>query len=306
MAKVRSPHYPSLTLEEAWEKVRAVYAKEFTNPAPREVIAKDLGYNALHGASLGVIATLLRYGLLEKVAEEGLRVSADAVSILELDGGHPERFEALKRLAFQPKLFAELQQKYPKDQPSAINLKHYLIQQKKFLPKAAEEVIRIYRENLELVTEQGEPYDGGESGKSGEKPPMQHIEKVKSAETATAHREPGGGLRLETTASSYEFSFPLSLQRDIKATITISGSSELKRRDLEFLKRKVGDLLEGFDDEEAPNILRFATWKNKDHDQPVTVTRELGEGPDGRRYFKIMESDTGVPEDELEFNNGGN
>jgi len=38
----------------------------------------------------------------------------------------------------------------------------------------------------------------------------------------------------------------------------------------------------------------------------MTVTRELEPGPDGRRYFKIIESDTGVPEDELEFNNGGN
>jgi hypothetical protein len=45
---------------------------------------------------------------------------------------------------------------------------------------------------------------------------------------------------------------------------------------------------------------RKAIWKNKDHDQPVTVTGELGE-KDGKRFYSIEESSTGVPEDELEF-----
>jgi len=277
------------------EKARDIYAKEFTNPAAREVIAKDLGYNALHGASLGVIATLIRYGLLEKAGADGLKVSAAAVTILELDEGHPERFEALKKLAFEPKLFAELKQKYPKEQPSPINLKHYLIQQKKFLPKAADEVIRIYRENLELVTEQGEP----ESDESTvEQPAMQQQTNIKTKETLAVHREPSGVVRQEVTRGIYEFSFPLSLQRDIKATITISGSSDLRRRDLEFLKRKVGDLIEGFEEEEAEP--RKAMWRNKDHDQPVTITGEMGE-KNGRRFYTAKETSTGIPEDELEF-----
>jgi hypothetical protein len=41
-------------------------------------------------------------------------------------------------------------------------------------------------------------------------------------------------------------------------------------------------------------------WHNKDHDQPVKVIGEAGER-DGRRYVKIEGSDTGVPEDELEY-----
>jgi hypothetical protein len=45
---------------------------------------------------------------------------------------------------------------------------------------------------------------------------------------------------------------------------------------------------------------RRAVWRNKDHDQPVTVTGEAG-AHDGRRYLKIEGSETGVPEDELEF-----
>ncbi len=48
---------------------------------------------------------------------------------------------------------------------------------------------------------------------------------------------------------------------------------------------------------EAP---RLAIWKSKDHDQPVTVTGEMGE-KDGRRFYAVKETSTGIPEDELEF-----
>ena len=38
----------------------------------------------------------------------------------------------------------------------------------------------------------------------------------------------------------------------------------------------------------------------QDHDQPVTITGELGER-DGRRFYSAKETSTGIPEDELEF-----
>jgi hypothetical protein len=296
MAK-RSPNYPSLTLEQAYEKVRLVYDKEHTHAAPREVVAQALGYNSLHGASLSVIGTLAAYGLLEKVGPGNLKVSADAVSVLELDEGHPQRSEALERLTFTPKLFAELKHKFGSEPPSDINLKHFLIQEKAFLPQAAIEVIRVYRANLELVTNETADYDGGahERSENGEKPPMQ--------QPATQKQPPpfipndSGKI---SAKGVHEFSFPLSFQRDVKATITIYGN-KLKRRDLEFLKKKVGDLLEGFEEEEPePAAIRSAMWRNKDHDQPVTITGDPGE-KDGKRFYAAKETAAGIPEDELEF-----
>jgi len=62
MAKIRSPHYPSQTLEEAIQRVEQVYNLEHTHPSPRNVVAQGLGYTSLNGASLSVIATLTRYG----------------------------------------------------------------------------------------------------------------------------------------------------------------------------------------------------------------------------------------------------
>lgn len=261
MAK-RSPNYPSLTLEQATERARRVYDKEHTHSAPREVIAKSLGYNTLNGSSLSVIGALSAYSLLEKVGTGSLRVSSDAVSVLELEEGDPQRHEALERLAFSPKLFGELRERFGTELPSDTNLKHYLIQEKAVLPKAAMDVIRVYRANLELVTKENADYDGG-TQENGVKPMQNPQEKVKVVEHLVPHREPDGGLRVETVSSKHEFSFPLSFQRDVKATITISGSGKLLRRDLEFLKKKVADLLEGFDDEEGPMIIAPAADSSK-------------------------------------------
>jgi hypothetical protein len=229
MAKMRSPNYPSLILKDAITRVKKVYDLEHTHAAPREVVAKALGYNSLNGTSLSILGTL--------------KVTADAVTALELDEGHPERIDALKRLAFHPTLFAELDERFPNELPSDVNLKHFLIQQKEFLPKAAEDVIRIYRENLELVRDRDEPDNGGDQEPKGENPPMQ-------TQNQRIQMPPlGGATTIQPTKRAYEFSFPLSFQRDVTATITIHGD-KLKKRDLEFLQTKVGDLLKGFEEEE--------------------------------------------------------
>ena len=45
---------------------------------------------------------------------------------------------------------------------------------------------------------------------------------------------------------------------------------------------------------------RPAIWHNKDHDQPILVTGELGE-VDGQRFYAIEGSNGGIPEDQIEF-----
>jgi hypothetical protein len=133
MAKMRSPNYPKFNLATALDKVELVYKAEHTHPADREVIARNLGYSSLNGASLTTIGALNSYGLLESAGDQ-LKVSDDAVTILELPKGHPERVAALSRRANTPKLFADLQEEFGDSLPSDVNLRHFLIK-KKFLPK---------------------------------------------------------------------------------------------------------------------------------------------------------------------------
>jgi hypothetical protein len=150
MTKGRSPNYPQLTLEDAIARIRPLYEAAHTYTTDKQVIAENLGYNGLHGSSLTVIGALRRYNLLEP-AGEGMKVSDDAVTLLELPVGDPQHMAALERAAFAPRLFAQMHAEFGTNLPNDVTLRHYLIKQG-FLPKAADEVIRVYRANLELVT----------------------------------------------------------------------------------------------------------------------------------------------------------
>jgi hypothetical protein len=158
MAKGRSPNYPSITLAESVERLKPLYDSIHTRRATRELIAQNLGYKGLNGRSLTLIATLRRYGLLEQEKKGELHVGERAVSIMELSKGNSERAKAFKDAAFEPLLFSHLRDDFGETLPKDETLKHYLIK-KEFLPNAAEEIIRVYRANLELVKEEEAAYD---------------------------------------------------------------------------------------------------------------------------------------------------
>jgi hypothetical protein len=90
------------------------------------VIAQALGYTTFNGASKAVITALKDYGLLEP-AGDGLRISADAIRVLELPQGDPERTEALVRMVFAPSVFADLRTRYGELLP--LNVRHALVTQ---------------------------------------------------------------------------------------------------------------------------------------------------------------------------------
>lgn len=153
----RSPNYPQLSLEDALQRVRKVYEAENSHKADKEVIAKVLGYSSINGTSLGLIGALNRYGLLEADGD-GLKVSRDAIDILVLPEGEPQRVEALHRCAFAPRVFADLSDHFGIPLPSDANLRHHLLTKQSFLQKAADEVIRIFRENLDFLKAQSGKY----------------------------------------------------------------------------------------------------------------------------------------------------
>ena len=71
-AKTRSPAYPSLDLKSALEKARLLYGKEKRNPMPMAVAAEHWGQTTLKSSGFTQgISALIKYGLLEDVAEEG-------------------------------------------------------------------------------------------------------------------------------------------------------------------------------------------------------------------------------------------
>jgi hypothetical protein len=155
--RIRSPNYPALSLPDAVAKVAQIYGEIHTHSAPREVIAKAMGYAGLNGASATAVSALHKYGLLERVGGDEVKVSERALQI-----AHPhspaERARAIRDAANSPILFAELQEKFPGRRPNEELLRNYLVR-KGFAPAALSAVISAYRETSEMVDGDGGVYD---------------------------------------------------------------------------------------------------------------------------------------------------
>lgn len=158
MSNQRSPNCPQISFAEAIEKGQIVYKKEHTHPTVKDIIATDLGYKGISGSSLSLIGALRQYGILEG-SKDAMRVTNDAVGYFELDNG-PEKNGVTMRMVFKPPLFAEMNAQFGISIPSEANLRHWLIK-KGFLPKAASDIIRVYKDNITLVEQELLPYSDG-------------------------------------------------------------------------------------------------------------------------------------------------
>jgi hypothetical protein len=224
--RTRSPNYPRLTLTDAIDRVEKLYRKERTHPTTREAVAEGLGYTSINGASLGIISTLKQYGLIEEDSN-GIRVSQDSVALVMLPEGDPERTEALQRAAFSPKLFSELHDEYGDTLPSDVSLRYALIK-KGFNEKAANEVIRTYRDTLDLVAEEAAEYtDAGVEDQQEVEPQMEHAAVSPTVPTVRAY---GGGTYINLDAKMMQFQLPgnSSARIELLGNVTQEGIDVLK------------------------------------------------------------------------------
>lgn len=219
MSRMRSPNCPQIPFIEAIEQGRKVYQKEHTHPAAKAVIASDLGYKGISGASLSMIGSLRQYGILDGTAE-AMRVSEDAVAYYVLDDG-PEKIQAAARMAFKPSLFEEMKSQFGGTTPSDANLKHWLIK-KGFIPKAADDIILVYKQNITLAGGEESGYSGGDSRLGGS--PMNAI----LTQQNTQKQQPAPG-------SVQTYTYPLSATS--RAELSLKG--DITPEDLEMLRDNI-------------------------------------------------------------------
>jgi hypothetical protein len=210
MSNQRSPNCPQIGFLEAIERGRTVYNKEHTSTAAKEVIAADLGYKGISGASLSLIGALRQYGVLEG-NKEAMRVTDDAVAYYELEDGQ-ERQQAALRMAFKPALFEEMHSQFGAAIPSDANLRYWLIK-KGFLAKAADDIIRVFKENITLAAGEQSGYSGAEKGA-----PMNTVV------PAIQQQKPMSGVQ------TYAF----ALSPDARAELSLRGT--ITADDLEMLR----------------------------------------------------------------------
>lgn len=156
----RSPNYPALNLADAVERTKEVWEEVGTRRVGDEDVARALGYNKLHGKSRSVVSALKKYGLMRPDGD-GYKVSEEALDIINLDSDDPDRAKAMRNAALKPTLFAELHQEYG-DKPPGDSLVRNYLNKKNFNSKIADDVIRLYRDTMDLVSHKIEEYTADE------------------------------------------------------------------------------------------------------------------------------------------------
>lgn len=156
MARVRSPNYPAISLREALSRLQLLFDKAQTQLISREQAAEAMGYDGLHGVSLGVISAVLKYGLLKKVDNQ-VKVTERGMSIIAPHNDE-ERRTAIHDAAFTPPLFGEIHERFLGEMPNDKQLRSFLIR-KNYSSSALDRVLRSYRETIELVTDETGGYN---------------------------------------------------------------------------------------------------------------------------------------------------
>lgn len=228
MARVRSPNYPQFSLPEAISRIQKIHAAEQHLAAPKEVMARHLGYGGMNGGSSAALSALVKYGLLEDASGDKMKVSQLALAIL-----HPkdkaEKAAAIKDAAARPSLFVEIESEWPNGIPSDQNLRAYLIR-RNFAADAVDRVIKSYRETQELVTSESGGYDPDQTPLS--EPAMQHshqVEPQKGALTSNSPPQTSSGANAMFQIEDAGLNNPQIVDRG--STIFVSGLVDRKGLD---------------------------------------------------------------------------
>lgn len=152
MSRVRSPKYPNFSLEDAVQHAGAIYEADRNYPVTREDVAKHMGYSGLSGASDKSIATMMQYGLLERISKGEVRVSQLAIDILYPEN-EEQRKVALREAAFTPPLFKAIKERFPEREPSEQTLRSWLLREQ-FNDRAINPVIRSYAQTCSYLRQE--------------------------------------------------------------------------------------------------------------------------------------------------------
>jgi hypothetical protein len=151
---VRSPSFPFISLPEAVERARALYAAGRRSEVSADAAAKCWEYSPKSSGGKQTIAALRAFSLVE--GEGTVRLTDRAVHIL-LDDGSEERDRLLRLAALSPPVYARLWDRYGPDLPSDQGLQTYLVVDLGFNENAVVDLIRGYKKTLDFAMKVAAP-----------------------------------------------------------------------------------------------------------------------------------------------------
>lgn len=222
MPKSRSPNYPALALPQALTYAKTLWSKEGRTSVPPTILATHMGYSSLSGPARTKIAALKQYGLLDE-GKDGFHLSDLALQIVHHPEGSLERDEAIGIAALKPDLFRELWETHKEASPDA--LKAYLITRKRFTDSGAKEVVKAFKQTLELAN----LGDASHNGPATMQP---------SEATGTLALQPSRpSVRLSGTVSDTPPSYSWPLSGSLIAEVRFKGGDRIKPDDIEMLRQ---------------------------------------------------------------------
>lgn len=220
-SRQRSPNYPSINLEEAIQRITTIYEQQRKNPADREVFAQILGYKGINGASVKVISSLSKYGLLEG-SGGNLRVSSAGEDLALHRPGDAEYASAVQAAGNAPAFFRELAVEYPDGLPSDHAIRATLIK-RGFHPQAVEPALQSYRETLDFMARFASP----DTNNRRDQEEDENVSQGNARNASTASTQPVGHV---------SYSIPISPSR----TVVISGPFPISSAEWQQFQKVLG------------------------------------------------------------------
>ena len=149
-SRTRSPSYPYLGLPSALEKAAALWNVEGRHPVSVAVAMQHWGYKEESSTGYSCVAALKKFGLVDHDGmgeTRQIRLSALALGILlDRDPASAERRDAVRRAALNPRIHAELWERYGADLPSDQTLRRFLVIERNFNEGSVDELLAEYKE----------------------------------------------------------------------------------------------------------------------------------------------------------------
>ena len=169
--KHRSPSYPALSLTEAVDRAKTLYAKEGRNKMALGAAVRGWGYSEKSSGGMVAVAALKAWGLLDDegsgaarrvwLSQRGLAIVRDNREV------SADREELLALAAAEPKVVSMLYDEFGADPVSDENLRYFL-ESHEYNPNAVKDIIKVYRDALSYLARETADGTGEENGGTGE------------------------------------------------------------------------------------------------------------------------------------------
>ena len=154
---IRSPSYPSMSLDAAIKAVRQIEKRYRTAAVDRTDAANLLGYSSLSGPANQALAALAHYGLLERAGKGDTRVTQRACDILHPNTEEEQR-QHLLDAAQAPPLFQKIRERFPNISVPPEEGVLTLLNRLKFNPNSMKQAANSFLRTAEYLQEQGVSY----------------------------------------------------------------------------------------------------------------------------------------------------